>query len=84
MLLYATILVMGLAGYAGAPGWLVLPAAASLTLQAWWVKLRQLARPPRVLWGSKTTTYFVTGVALDLCLAALGFGVGRMARAVLG
>jgi hypothetical protein len=84
MLTYAIIIVVGLAGYAGAPGWLVLPAAACLTFDGWWVKLRRLGRPPRVAWSSKTTTYFVTGIAIDICLAALGFGVGRIARAVMG
>jgi len=84
MLTYAVILVMGLAGYAGAPWWLALPGAACLTLDSWWVRLRRANRQPRVQWSSKATTYFVTGVVLDVVLAGLSFGVGRIARAVLG
>jgi hypothetical protein len=84
MLTYAAILAMGLAGYAGAPWWLVLPGAAWLTLGSWGGKLLPLDRQPRVFWSSKTTTYFVTGVCLDIVLAALGFGAGRLARMFAG
>jgi hypothetical protein len=84
MLTYAVIVVMGLAGYAGYPWWLVLPGAACLTLDGWWMKLWQLGRSPREAWSSKTTTYFVTGVVLDIGLAALAFAAGRIARGVLG
>src|SRR5262245_39999748 len=84
MLTYASILAMGLAGYAGAPWWLVLPGAACLTFDSWGSKLLPLDRHPRVSWSSKTTTYFVTGVCLDIVLAALGFGAGRLARVFVG
>ncbi len=83
MLTYAVMIAMGMAGYWRAPWWLVLAGAAALTLGAWWMKLLQLGREPRVAWGSKTRTYFVTGVVLDIVLAALCFGAGRIARAVL-
>jgi hypothetical protein len=84
MFAYAIILALGLAGYWGGRWWLVLAGAAALTLGAWWTKLLQLTREPRVAWTSKKMTYFVTGVVLDIVLAALCFGAGRIARAVLG
>ena len=84
MLTYAVTLAMGLAGYAGFPWWLVPAGAAALTLGAWWAKLLQMAREPLAAWTSKATTYFVTGVVLDIALAALCFGAGRLVRAVLG
>jgi hypothetical protein len=80
---YAIILVLGLAGYWGAPWWLVPAGAAALTLGAWWTKLVQPGRQPRPAWSSKTTTYFVTGVVLDIALATLAFGAGRIVRSVL-
>ena len=81
---YAVILAMGLAGYAGAPWWVALAGAACLALGSWRVQLWRLARQPRVAWSSKTTTYFVTGIVLDIGLAGLSFGAGRIARAALG
>ena len=84
MLTYAVIVALGLAGYAGYPWWLVLAGAGILTLGAWWRKLLQLGREPHAAWTSKATTYFVTGVVLDIALAALCFGAGRLVRAVLG
>jgi hypothetical protein len=84
MLTYAAILAMALAGYIGAPWWLVLPGAACLTFGSWGSKVWPLSRPPRVFWSSKTTTYFVTGLILDVTLAAVGFGAGRIARLLLG
>jgi hypothetical protein len=84
MLICAIVLATGLAGYAGYPSWLVLAGAACLTLDGWWAKLRQLATRPGRVWSSKTATYFVTGVILDIALAALGFVAGRIARMVFG
>jgi hypothetical protein len=84
MLICAVILAMGLAGYAGFPWWLVPVGAIALTLGPWWVKLLRMAREPHAAWSSKATTYFVTGVILDIALAALAFGAGRLVRAVLG
>jgi hypothetical protein len=84
MLNYAVIVAMWLAGYAGFPWWLVLAGAGTLTLGAWWRKVLQLSREPRARWTSKATTYFVTGVVLDIALAALCFGAGRLVRWVLG
>jgi hypothetical protein len=83
MFTYAVILALGLAGYWGGRWWLVLAGAAALTLGAWWTKLLKLTREPRVAWSSKTTTYFVTGVVLDIALATVSFGAGRIVRAAL-
>jgi len=83
MLAYAVIIGMGLAGYWGAPWWLVPAGGAALSLGAWWMKLLQLVREPHVAWSSKTTTYFVTGVVLDIALATVAFGAGRIVRVVL-
>jgi hypothetical protein len=83
MLTYAVIIGMALAGFLGGPWWLALAGAAALTLGAWWVKLLPPGREPRVAWTSKTRTYFVTGVALDIALATLCFSAGRLARALL-
>jgi hypothetical protein len=82
MLTYAVILALGLAGYLGAPGWVVPAGAAGLTLDGW--RLWRLGPRSRIDWTSKTTTYFVTGVVANLVLAALAFGVGRIVRALLG
>jgi hypothetical protein len=83
MLTYAVIAAMGLAGYWGAPWWLVLVGAAVLTAGAWWSRILQLGRESRAPWSSKTRTYFVTGVVVDVVLAGLCFGAGRIVRAVI-
>jgi hypothetical protein len=79
---YAILLAAGAAGYAGAPAWLVLAAAAALTLDDW--RLWRLGRQVRAPWSSKSATYLVTGVLADLALAAIAFGAGRIARQMLG
>lgn len=82
MVTYAIILASCVAGYLQAPGWLVLAGAGCLTLDGWrgWgVKGR-----PRINWTSKTTTYFVTGLVLNLLVTAGSFGAGRVARFLLG
>jgi hypothetical protein len=83
MVTYAVILALALGGYLDAPGWVVVPAgAAGLTLDGW--RLWRLGPQSRIDWTSKTTTYFVTGVAANLVLAALAFGIGRTVRVLLG
>ena len=82
MITSAVILALALAGYIGAPGWLVLAGAAGLTFDGW--RLWRLRPRSGIDWTSKTTTYFVTGVVANLVLALLAFGVGRIVRAVLG
>ena len=82
MLSYAILLAMSLAGYTNGPGWLILAGAAGLTLGSW--RPWRLSRQSRTVWTSKTATYFVTGVLVDLGLAAFSFGAGRVVRAILG
>jgi threonine/homoserine/homoserine lactone efflux protein len=82
MLTYAIILALALAGYLQAPGWLVLAGAGCLTLDGW--RMWRLGPQSRIDWTSKTTTYFITGVAANLILATLAFGGGRMLRVLLG
>jgi hypothetical protein len=82
MATYAVLLALGATGYANAPAWLVLAAAATLTLNDW--RLWRLGRQTRAAWSSKTTTYLVTGFLADLVLAALAFGAGRIMRQLLG
>jgi hypothetical protein len=79
---YTFILAMGAAGYLDAPRWLVLPGAAALVLADWGLR----GPPPlsRMVWTSKTTTYFVAGVAANLILAALAFATGRVVRLLPG
>lgn len=82
MVTYAVILAACVAGYMQAPGWLVLAGAGCLMLDSW-----RAWRPgprSRIEWTSKTTTYFVTGLVLDLTMTAVSFGVGRMARFLSG
>lgn len=83
MLTYAIVLLVGLAGYAGYTWWVVPPAAACLTLQDWWPRLWH-TRNPGVALSTKKTTYVVTGIVLDISLAGLIFGLGRIARMLLG
>ena len=88
MIAWAVVLALALAGLMGVPAWTVLAGAACLTLDSWrpWRLGRQWShwgQPPGT-WTSKTTTYLVTGVVADLGLAALAFGAGRIARALLG
>jgi hypothetical protein len=82
MLAYAVLLVLGLAGYADAPAWLVPVAAICLTLADWqpW----RLGRQTRAAWSSKAATYLVSGLIAHLALAALAFGAGRIVHLLLG
>jgi hypothetical protein len=81
MLTYAVILALVLAGCLEAPGWMVLPGAALLTLDAW--RLWRLGPRSRIDWTSKTTTYFVTGLVANLIVAVIAFGAGRLVRILL-
>jgi hypothetical protein len=74
MIALGIILLIGLAGYAGLPAWLVLLAAAGLTLQDWWAKLLLLLQQPGEVWRAKVDP--VTGVIRDLCFTALPIHVG--------
>ena len=80
MIALGIILLIGLAGYAGLPAWLVLLAATGLTLRDWGAKLLLLLQQPREPWSAKVTTYFITGVIRDLCFAALAYTAGSAVR----
>jgi hypothetical protein len=82
MLAYAVLLVLAVAGYAGASAWTVPVAAACLTLADW--RPWRLGRRARAAWSSKATTYLVSGVLFHLVLAALAFGAGRILHRLLG
>ncbi len=83
MLDYIMLLLVAIAGFAGAPWWFVLMGTAGLTIDAWWVKLRLLRQPPSVPLSSKIITYFVTGILANLGFAALVFLCGRWLRQLL-
>jgi len=75
------VIIVALAGYTGAPGWWsLLCGAACLTLVGWWEKLNTMRRHGRAAWSKKIATYFITSVLSNVCLAALGFGFGRLLR----
>jgi hypothetical protein len=85
MVAYAVLLLLGAAGYAKAPAWLVAAAAACLTLADW--RPWQPGRPgwqARASWSSKATTYLATGLVAHLVLATLAFGAGAFLRLLLG
>jgi hypothetical protein len=73
------VIIVALAGYAGAPfWWSVACGGACLTLEGWWEKLKSMHRHGRAAWSTKITTYFITSVLSNVCLAALGYGFGRL------
>ena len=75
------VVIVALAGYAGAPWWWSLVCgAACLTLEGWWEKLKSMSRHGRASWSTKITTYFITSVLSNVCLAALAYGFGRLVR----
>ena len=84
MLAFAVLAAVSLAGYAGTSWWLVVPAATLLTLQSWWSRLWRLGEPGHDPWSRKITAYFVTGIAADLVMAVVAFGLGRALRWMLG
>jgi len=82
MAAYAFVVAMSMAGYLRAPGWLILAGTVGLTLADW--GLRGLPPRSRMAWTSKTTTYFVAGVAANAILATLAFAAGLATRLLLG
>jgi uncharacterized membrane protein YedE/YeeE len=74
------VVAAGLAGFARWPVWLVLIAAAGMTLQAWWDKLLPRGEEPRERWSTKAITYFVTGIIQNLLFSALAYAAGTWAR----
>lgn len=75
------LLVAGMAGFAGAPPWFVLLAAAGLTIEDW-AKLWPL-RSPAVTLSTKMITYFVTGVLANIFYAVVSYALGAAARTIL-
>jgi hypothetical protein len=84
MLAYVILPAMAIAGYLGAPVWLVLFGVAGIASEGWWAKLQRLRQQPRQPWSTKVVAYFVTGILANLALAALSFAAGRLVRATLG
>lgn len=81
LLEHIMVLVVGIAGFAGAPSWFVLLVAAGLTIEDW-AKLWPL-RSPTVTLSAKMITYFVTGIAANIFYAAVSYAVGAVARALV-
>jgi phosphatidylglycerophosphate synthase len=78
---FPIVVIVALAGYAGAPWWWsLLCGGACLTLEGWWEKFKSMRRHGRASWSTKITTYFITSVLSNVCLAALGYGFGRLLR----
>ena len=75
---YLTLLVAGIAGYLGGPGWLLLFAAAALSIEDC-VKL-WLQAQSGVRVRSKPMTYVVTGAISNLGYAALCYVAGAIVR----
>ena len=71
------------AGYLGAPGWWVLPAAAAMTIAGWWRKVVLLRQHPQVPFSTKMTTYLVVSIAINIGAAMLALLAGRIARYLL-
>ena len=71
-------------GYAGAPAWWVLPAAAVMTVAGWWRKVKLLRQHPQVPFSSKMTTYLVASIAINVTFAVASLLVGRTVRYLLG
>ena len=84
MLAYVIVPAMAVAGYAGAPLWVVLFGVAGIASEGWWSKLQLLRQQPRQPWSTKVTAYFVTGILGNIVLSAISYGAGRIVRATLG
>jgi hypothetical protein len=84
MLAYVIISAMAIAGYAGAPLWVVLFGIAGIVPEGWWSKLQLLRRQPGQPWSTKTKTYFVAGIVGNIVLSAISYGAGRIVRAAVG
>ena len=84
MLAYVIVPAMAVAGYAGAPLWVVLFGVAGIASEGWWGKLQLLRQQPSQRWSTKVTAYFVTGILGHIVLSTLAYGIGRMVRAAVG
>ena len=75
---YLTLLVAGIAGYLGGPGWLLVLAAVALSIEdgaKLWLQWQN-----GVSIRSKPMTYVVTGAISNLGYAALCYVVGAIVR----
>ncbi len=75
---YLTLLVAGMAGYLGGPGWLLIFAATALSIEdcaKLWLQWQN-----GVSIRSKPLTYVVTGAISNLGYAALCYVVGAVVR----
>lgn len=84
MLAFVIISAMAIAGYAGAPLWVVLFGVAGIASEGWWSKLQLLRQQPSQPWSTKTKTYFVAGILGNIVLSAISYGAGRIVRAAVG
>ena len=84
MLAYVIISAMAIAGYVGAPFWVVLLGVAGIASEGWWSKLQSLRQQPSQRWSTKMKAYFVTGIVGNIVLSAISYGVGRIMRATVG
>jgi hypothetical protein len=75
------VILVGLAGYAEAPGWFILLGAFGLSIEGWWGRLGLLRHSPRAL-STKKTAYLVAGAISNLGLAGLGYLVGHLLGAL--
>jgi len=74
------MLLAAAAGWAGAPWWFPLLAGAALSIEGWWARLNITGRHRGLTWSNKITTYFITGVLSNICLAAASYGLGWLLR----
>lgn len=84
MLAYVIISAMAVAGYVGAPLWVVLLGVAGIASEGWWSKLQSLRQQPSQRWSTKMKAYFVTGIVGNIVLSAISYGVGRIVRVAAG
>src|SRR5262245_7396604 len=75
------LILVGLAGYLEAPGWFILLGAFGLTIEGWWGRLGLLRHSPRAI-STKKTAYLVAGAISNLGVAALGYLLGHLVRAL--
>lgn len=84
MLAYVINSAMAVAGFAGAPLWVVFFGVAGIASEGWWRKLQLLRQQPSQRWSTKMKAYFVTGILGNIVLSAISYGAGRILRATVG
>ena len=83
MLEFLILAGLGVAGYAGAALWWVMPAAAAMTVAGWWKKVRLLRQHPNVPFSTKMTTFLVVSIAINVSFATIAYVLGRVTRWLL-